>query len=303
MIPLVLTTGFLGSGKTTLLRRIAEQEKGLKLVFLVNEFSQHDVDAKLLDAEGLKAVSVAGGSIFCRCRVTDFIRQLEAIPELFGTPEAPVAAVVVEASGIADPMVVQQMLAETRLDRIYRLCTVVTVVDPKSFLKLVHTLPNILTQVRAADRVILNKVDLCTPAEVRATRAEIERIRPGARVLETSFCEADLDLFGALRERSLAGEYAKCVDPNYASLALRFRGLRGPGGAGGRVAQRGRCGLPGQGLCRGARRHGLRGLLRGRLSQRAQGCARHGSRVHRERPAPGGGPSPPGGPSREGRMK
>jgi G3E family GTPase len=224
MIPLVLTTGFLGSGKTTLLRRIAEQEKGLKLVFLVNEFSQHDVDAKLLDAEGLKAVSIAGGSIFCHCRVTDFIHQLETIPELFGTPEAPVAAVVVEASGIADPMVVQRMLAETRLDRIYRLCTVVTVVDPKSFLKLMHTLPNILTQVRAADWVILNKVDLCTSAEVRATKAEIERIRPGARVLETSFCEADLDLFGALRERSLAGEYAKCVDPNYASLALRFRG-------------------------------------------------------------------------------
>ena len=224
MIPLVLTTGFLGSGKTTLLRRIAEQEEGLKLVFLVNEFSQHDVDAKLLDAEGLKAVTIAGGSIFCHCRVTDFIHELQAIPELFGTPEAPVAAVVVEASGIADPMVVQQMLAETRLDRIYRLCTVVTVVDPKSFLKLMHTLPNILTQVRAADWVILNKVDLCTPAEVRATEAEIERIRPGARVLETSFCEGDLDLFGALRERSLAGKYAKCVDPNYASLSLRFRG-------------------------------------------------------------------------------
>ncbi len=224
MIPLVLVTGFLGSGKTTLLRRMAEQENGSKLVFLVNEFSQHDVDAKLLGAEGLEAVSIAGGSIFCRCRVTDFIQQLKAIPEVFGAPEAPVVAVVVEASGIANPMVVRQMLAETRLDQTYRLCAVVTVVDPKSFLKLRHTLPNILSQVKAADRVILNKVDLCTPAEIRATEAEIERIRPGAQVLETSFCEGDLDLFGAGRERSLAGEYAKCVDPNYASLALRSRG-------------------------------------------------------------------------------
>lgn len=224
MIPLVLTTGFLGSGKTTLLRHIAEQESDLKLVFLVNEFSQHDVDAKLLDAEGLDTVTIAGGSIFCRCRLTDFIHQLEIIPGLFGAPEAPVAAVVVEASGIADPMVVQRMLAETRLDRIYRLSAVVTVVDPKSFLKLMHTLPNILTQVKAADWVILNKTDLCTPAEVRATEAEIGRIHPGARLIETSFCEADLDLFGAAGERSLAGEYAKCVDPSYASLTVRFRG-------------------------------------------------------------------------------
>jgi G3E family GTPase len=131
---------------------------------------------------------------------------------------------VVEASGIADPMVVQQMLAETRLDQTYRLCAVITVVDPKSFLKLVHTLPNVVAQVEAADWVILNKMDLCTPAEIRDTEAEIERIRPGARVLETSFCQGDLDLFGALRGRSLAGEYAKCVDPNYASLALRLRG-------------------------------------------------------------------------------
>ena len=64
MIPLVLTTGFLGSGKTTLLRRIAERESGSRLVFLVNEFSQLDVDAKLLETEGLEAVSIAGGSIF-----------------------------------------------------------------------------------------------------------------------------------------------------------------------------------------------------------------------------------------------
>ena len=50
----------------------------------------------------------------------------------------------------------------------------------------------------------------------------LDRIR--GDLLETSFCENELDLFGALRERSLAGEYAKCVDPNYASLALRFPG-------------------------------------------------------------------------------
>jgi G3E family GTPase len=166
MIPLVLITGFLGSGKTTLLKRIASQEGDLKLVYLVNEFSPEDVDAKLLDGEGVEAVTIAGGSIFCQCRVTDFIQHLETIPERFGTDRAPVEGVVVEASGIADPLVIHKMLAETRLDETYDLGAVVTVVDPKSFLKLIHTLPNILTQVEAADRVILNKIDLCTPGEI-----------------------------------------------------------------------------------------------------------------------------------------
>lgn len=224
MIPLVLITGFLGSGKTTLLKRIADKETGLKLVYLVNEFAPEDVDAKLLDEEGIEAVAIAGGSIFCRCRVTEFIQHLETIPERFGTSGAPVAGVVVEASGIADPLVIRKMLAETGLDETYRLSAVLTVVDPKSFLKLIHTLPNILTQVEAADRVILNKIDLCSVEEIQATEAEIERIHPRAEVIKTSFCEGDLELLGTAGDRNAAGEYAACADPNYALLALRFRG-------------------------------------------------------------------------------
>jgi G3E family GTPase len=195
MIPLVLVTGFLGSGKTTLLRRIAERKSDLKLIYLVNEFSPQDVDARLLEAGGLETVSIAGGSIFCQCRVTEFIQHLTMIPERFGANGAPVAGVVVEASGIADPLVIRRMLAETRLDETYGISAIVTVVDPKSFLKLVRTLPNILAQVEAADWVILNKIDQCK-----------------------------LEWLGAARDRSLTGEYAPCADPNYARLALRFRG-------------------------------------------------------------------------------
>jgi G3E family GTPase len=224
MIPLVLVTGFLGSGKTTLLRRIAERKSDLKLIYLVNEFSPQDVDARLLEAGGLETVSIAGGSIFCQCRVTEFIQHLTMIPERFGANGAPVAGVVVEASGIADPLVIRRMLAETRLDETYGISAIVTVVDPKSFLKLVRTLPNILAQVEAADWVILNKIDQCSPEEIRATETEIERVHPGAEISKTSFCEGELEWLGAARDRSLTGEYAPCADPNYARLALRFRG-------------------------------------------------------------------------------
>ena len=116
MIPLILVTGFLGSGKTTLLKRIASQAAGAKIVYLVNEFSFQNVDGELLEQEGVEAVVIPGGSIFCHCLVTDFIGHLSSVPARFGTAENPVEAVVVEASGIANPRVIQQMLSETRFD-------------------------------------------------------------------------------------------------------------------------------------------------------------------------------------------
>ncbi|MCX7010859.1 MAG: hypothetical protein NTY53_27070, partial [Kiritimatiellaeota bacterium] len=103
MIPLVLVTGFLGSGKTTFLKQLVSRYHDLKLVWLVNEFSARDVDAAVLGSETSDVLSIAGGSIFCRCLVTEFIASLRDLPARFGTPESPVEGVVVEASGMANP--------------------------------------------------------------------------------------------------------------------------------------------------------------------------------------------------------
>ena len=80
MIALSLVTGFLGSGKTTYLRRLVEQYRGRRLVFLVNEFSPVDVDGPVLRSAEDDVVSLPGGSIFCTCLVTQFVHTLERIP-------------------------------------------------------------------------------------------------------------------------------------------------------------------------------------------------------------------------------
>ncbi len=69
MIFLVLITGFLGSGKTTLLRHINASNPDKKIVFLVNDFSAVDVDYQILSETNDSVISVAGGSIFCKCLV------------------------------------------------------------------------------------------------------------------------------------------------------------------------------------------------------------------------------------------
>jgi len=223
MIPICLVTGFLGSGKTTFLKHIVETRPDERIVYLVNEFSPEDIDGALLHETEEEVVVIPGGSIFCTCLVTQFVGHLQRIPERFDGSDDPIVGVVIEASGIADPGVIERLLAETRLDEVYDLASIVSVVDPGSLPKLVHTLPNIRAQIEAADTVLLNKIDLF-PEEVDRAEQIVREINPGVTVLRTVRCEVDLALFEGARVRGLAGEYALCADPNFVRFSVAFGG-------------------------------------------------------------------------------
>jgi len=143
-IPTTLVTGFLGSGKTTLLKRIMQQHAGSKLVLLVNEFSGHDVDGGIVQKEapqGMHVVPVPGGSIFCTCLVAKFIDHLAQIVR---DHEAdPIDGLIIEASGVADPLAVRKLLRETGLQDAIDLRRVISVLDPGTLPRLILTLPNI----------------------------------------------------------------------------------------------------------------------------------------------------------------
>jgi len=109
----------------------------------------------------------------------------------------------------------EQMLAETRLDRLYRLATVISVIEPGSFLKLRSTLPNIIAQIEAADVVLINKTDCYAPEKNEKTDALVREINPGAKRIKTVRCEAAIDLFAEHAPHGQQGEYARCSDPNY----------------------------------------------------------------------------------------
>jgi G3E family GTPase len=216
MVPLSLITGFLGSGKTTLLQNMIARHCGRRVVYLVNEFGAVDIDGQHLELRPGQFVSIPGGSIFCRCLTGEFIRVLRDIAD----DRAP-QAVVVEASGVADPKIIRQMLVETKLDRLYRLRQIVTIIDPGSFLKLLETLPNITAQVEAADLAIINKTDLYDPEQLDATEQAVRRINPPVQIVRTQHCDVAIEACDVPEHgesevhRSLVGEYAACADPNY----------------------------------------------------------------------------------------
>jgi G3E family GTPase len=221
MLPICLVTGFLGTGKTTFLKKIVEQNRHRKIVYLINEFSAHDVDGAIVSAENPDVVSIPGGSIFCHCLVTEFISQLKKIVGMevgLDRRASRYEGVVIEASGMANPKVIEQMLAETKLDQQFRLATLVSVIDPNSFLKLRHTLPNITAQIEAADVVLINKTDCNPPEKIEETRLALQQLNPAADCIQTVRCDVVLDLFAEKAPRGLQGEYAKCRDPNYATF-------------------------------------------------------------------------------------
>ncbi len=220
MIPIVLVTGFLGSGKTTLLQHFVDKYRAKRLVYLINEFSAIDIDGRILDVDGDDLVSVAGGSIFCKCLVSQFVGQLNLIARKCRLEENAIEGVVVEASGIANPKVVMNMLQETELDKQYRLARVISVIDPGSFLILTRTLPNISAQVEASDIALLNKTDLYSAERLEEAEVLLRKTNPSIKVVRTERSRMDIDVFSEFDRRELIGEYAQCADPNYGSFSI-----------------------------------------------------------------------------------
>lgn len=221
MIPIALVTGFLGSGKTSFLKHTVGRYRDRQVVYLVNEFSPVDVDGALVESEDADVVAIPGGSIFCKCLVTEFIGQLRRIADTYPDSEG----VIIEASGMANPAVVGTMLQETKLDTLYNLATVIAIVDPGSFLKLQHTLPNVADQVRAAQVVLLNKTDCYDDATLDETEKVLLDLNPTAALQRTTQGRCKLDLFiPATAAPEIEGDYATCRDPNYRSETLTMSG-------------------------------------------------------------------------------
>lgn len=225
MIPICLITGFLGTGKTTLLKRIVAENRDRKWAYLINEFSALDIDGAIVSAENPDVISIPGGSIFCKCLVTEFIGQLTKICEQSDAVEG----VIIEASGMADPRVIADMLRETGLGAHFELATIVTVVEPRSFRRLIHTLPNIIHQVESADLVLLNKCDLFEEDAVAETERAVRNIQADAKVVRCVHADARFRIFQqATAHDDLHGEYAKCRDPRYSAFSVTFTDVVNP---------------------------------------------------------------------------
>jgi G3E family GTPase len=177
-------TGFLGAGKTTLLNHILEStRRRLRTAVLVNDFGTVGIDAALLGLSAKTVVDLPGGCVCCTINVDllTSVRKLLESGRVFDH-------VLVEASGVADAEALASTFLAPELERSVRLDAVVAVADAANSRAWANQHPIVERQLRAADLIVLNKIDLVSAEETDDVRRWLEELNPAARVLPTINC-------------------------------------------------------------------------------------------------------------------
>jgi G3E family GTPase len=181
-IPVTVLTGYLGSGKTTLLNRILSENHGKRYAVIVNEFGEIGIDNDLIVESDEEIYEMNNGCVCCTVR-GDLIRVVEGLMRRPGRFDA----IVVETTGLADPVPVAQTFfmdddvrSKTKLD------AVVALVDAKHLPLRLKDSREAEDQIAFADVVVLNKIDLVNDEELRNVEAAIRAINPAAKIHRTT---------------------------------------------------------------------------------------------------------------------
>jgi G3E family GTPase len=168
-IPVIALTGHLGAGKTSLLNHVLGSP-GARIGVVINDFGELNVDAMLVTGQVDEPASIAGG---CICCLPDDGGIDEALKK-FTDPRLNLDAVIVEASGIAEPVAVARMIGFSEVAGV-RFGGLVDVIDAATHFDTVdlgHTPP---ARYGAASLVVVNKVDQLPRAERAAVVKRVEQ--------------------------------------------------------------------------------------------------------------------------------
>ncbi len=214
-VPMTILSGFLGAGKTTLVNHILHGNHGLKIAVLVNDFGAINIDAQLVVGVEGETVKLSNGCICCTIR-GDLLKETLKLLRREDPPEY----VIIETSGVSDPVAVANTFLVPEVKPLVRLDSILVVVDADNILTLDEEIFGLaLDQIAVADIVVLNKVDLVTAVELEDIKADlirrivprmkmrkvflnvvdiqtdlVRRNVPEARILEVTYGQAPLEL-------------------------------------------------------------------------------------------------------------
>jgi len=225
LVPVTLLSGFLGSGKTTALKNLLENGEGVKIGVIVNDVAAVNIDAKLIsnpgnNGDGSKApdnvMAELGGTVELQngcacCSLSDeLLTSMESLMD-----GRDFDAVVVELSGVADPVAVKQNWEQAKMMQhkattLADITRVVTVVDACTFgtdwmtwntagdrdgwvdaaddCSAQRKVPELLAeQVEAADLLLVNKIDMAGKEQVAVASSVARGLNKDADLFEVEF--------------------------------------------------------------------------------------------------------------------
>lgn len=177
-MPVTIITGFLGSGKTTLLNQILKNRQELKVAVLVNEFGDIDIDSQLLVSIEEDVVQLSNGCICCTINEN----LVDAVYKVLEREE-PIDYLVIETTGIADPLPIMLTFLSAELRDLTRLDSILTLVDVETFTQDHFDSDAALNQIIYGDILLLNKTDLVPAEQVDKLEQYIHSVKQGARVI------------------------------------------------------------------------------------------------------------------------
>ncbi|MFP9061516.1 GTP-binding protein [Natrialbaceae archaeon A-chndr2] len=222
-IPVTVLSGTLGAGKTTTLNHLLRESDDRDLAVLVNDMGEVNVDADLvaessdISTEEEELVELSNGCICCELRGD----LLDAIGGL--TRNRDFDAIVVESTGVAEPLPVAQTLTlgfdqsdldptefyeETGIEPLENchLDTAVTVVDAHQFHEAMqsdeildddgtekHLGDLLVEQVEFCDVLLLNKCDLVDEETLTEIENTLEILQPRAEIIRTKHGRVNVD--------------------------------------------------------------------------------------------------------------
>lgn len=188
-MPVTIITGFLGSGKTTLLNHILTNNQNLKVAVLVNEFGDIDIDSQLLVSVEENMLSLSNGCICCTIN-DDLLDTVYQVLE----SEQKVDYLIVETTGVADPLPIVLTFLSPELRDLVRLDSVLTLIDAENFTPDHFESDAALKQVIYGDIILLNKIDLVSEQKIEELEKNIFCIKEGASILRCENAKVPLPL-------------------------------------------------------------------------------------------------------------
>jgi len=190
---MVVLGGWLGAGKTTLVNRLLRVAGGERIAVVVNDIGEVNLDAELIAARDGDTVELTNGCVCCSIgdslamTLRDLVLRDQVMDD--STAKRRLDRLVVEASGVAEPDRVAAYGDRRRI----RPDGIVVAVDATDVMARAADSvygPLVLRQVRAADLIVVTKVDLAVDGGAGA-RAWCAEVAPGVLLVDAAPSASD----------------------------------------------------------------------------------------------------------------